>query len=253
MAYLNPRPPKLQNRWCTTSKAVVPGGLVHSHHAASGSATSMEVTITVEVSPPDNSSYFWAQQFFTSTTVDHGGYFGIQTGGNIKDEGIVGKMFIFSIWNAVQAEAGPGATAQKFGGEGVGYSVRMPYQWQANTPYRFRLEQDDEFWWRLTITPPNLPAIYLGRIRITQVVPLQTWFAEFTEYFGTLSACTDLPPTKASFSNFTYGEQSVAVWDASSIPEQPPNYPCSSHAHGYILGDSAVHEVRTTIFYDDFE
>jgi Domain of unknown function (DUF3472) len=228
-----------------TALAVVPGGLVSSHNYASGSANSLEVTLTIEVSPPENSSYFWAQQFFTSTTIDHGGYFGIQTGGTIGSQN-VGKMFIFSIWNADQAEAGPNATAQTFGGEGIGYSVRLPYQWQQGTPYRFRLEKDGGQWWKLTITPSGSAAIYLGRIHITQNVPLQTGFAAFTEYFRNINSCQSLPEARVSFSNFVYGAQAVPVNDSA------PYGTCIGQGRGYIRGNAAVHEVGY-LFYSGFE
>ena len=217
--------------------AVVPGGLVLSHNDGTGTATSMEVTITVEAAPPDSSSYFFAQQFYTSTTVDHGGYFGLQTGGVIGAQN-VGKILIFSIWNADQAEAGPGAVAQTFGGEGVGYSVRMPFQWSQGISYRFRLEKDGSLWWKLTVADPVHGTIYLGRIRITQDVPLQPLFAAFTEYFRSLPTCTDLPSLEVSFADLMFGSTLLPVVDSF------PYGPCASEARGKIRGNAAVHEVR---------
>ncbi len=229
----------------TTAWALVPGGLVASYQFGSGSASSVEVTMTIESPPPDNSSYFWAQQFFTSTTIDHGGYFGIQTGGVIGGQN-VGKMLIFSIWNADQAEAGPGATAQSFGGEGIGYSVRMPMQWLAGAPYRFRLEKDGALWWRLSVSAPHLPSTLIGRIRITQDVPLQSRFVSFTEYFRNLNSCADLPAVRVSVGDMLYGNAPVPVSSAAAYGN------CITMARGYLRGNVAVHDVGF-LYSDGFE
>lgn len=225
--------------------AVVPGGLVASHNFAAGPSTSMEVTIAIEAAPPDSSSYFWAQQFFANSTIDHGGYFGIQTGGVIGNQN-VGKMLIFSIWNADQAEAGPGATAQPFGGEGVGYSVRLPMQWMEGVPYRFRLEKDGPLWWRLTVSAAGGAPALIGRIRITQDVPLRLSFATFTEFFRDLGSCTDLPYARARFADLVVGTALVPVYDST------PYGTCVAHARGYVRGYAAVHEIRP-LFSDGFE
>ena len=82
--------------------------------------------------------YFWAHQF---QLVDgEGGYLGLQTKGNRAD-GSLGKMAIFSIWDAVEAEgAGPGGFGcVRFGGEGTGWSCRIPYHWVAGHAYRLRV------------------------------------------------------------------------------------------------------------------
>jgi Domain of unknown function (DUF3472) len=216
---------------------LVPSGLVSHQNNASGVSTEMGVTLTVEKAPPDDSSYFWAQQFFTSKTVDHGGYFGIQTGG-IIDGQRVGKMFIFSIWNADLAEAGGGAFAQTFGGEGVGYSVRLPFQWVEGLPYRFVLKKDGGFWWTLSVTPKNSAMKVIGRIRITQDVPLQSVFVGFTEYFRQLGSCNDLPKVIVGFSDLTYGGQRVSV---SSVN---PYGSCKNFAKGGLRDPmTVVHEI----------
>jgi len=196
----------------------------------------MEVTITVEREPPSSASYFWAQQFYPNATVDHGGYFGIQTGGIINGQR-VGKMLIFSIWNATDAQASPGAFAQTFGGEGVGYSIRKPFSWEEGVPYTFRLEKDGDFWWRLTVSHPGEVPQSLGRIRITRNVELKSRFVAFTEYFGTLPSCESLPYAKASFSNLRLGSAPIPASDCQ------PYGSCASAARGSLRGQAAVHEV----------
>ena len=213
--------------------AIVPGGLVASHNYGTGTASSMEVTIKIEKAPPDNSSYFWAQQFSPNSTVDHGGYFGIQTGGIANGQN-VGKMFIFSIWNAVAAEAGPGTIVQSFGGEGVGYSIRKPIAWQEGTPYTFHLEKDGALWWRLTIAGE-----LFGRIQITQDAQMTSGFAAFTEFFSDVPSCSSVPYARVAFSPITFNGSLISASDST------PYGNCINIAKGYLRSDAAVHEVGT--------
>jgi hypothetical protein len=228
-----------------TAVAVIPGLLVYSQNYGQFGATSMEVTITIEAAPPEGSPILWAQQFFTSYTVDHGGLFGIQANGVIGGQN-VGKLLVFSIWNADQAAPGPGATAEPFGGGAAGYSVRLPLQWAQGVPYRFRLEKEPFAWWRLSVSTPGSPPALIGRIRITRDVPLQDGFQAYTEYFGDLGSCADLPHAIAGFSDFVLGTTVVPVDNVAA------NGACVTHARGFIRGNAAVHEVRP-LFSDGFE
>jgi hypothetical protein len=221
------------------ANAIVPGGLVASYNYGSSTASSAEVTITVEKAPPNTLPIFWAQQFYTKATIDHGGYFGLQTQGSLNGQNI-GKMVIFSIWNADAAEAGPGATAQTFGGEGIGYSVRKPFDWSEGTAYRFKLEKDGTLWWRLTITDDLGGSTYLGRIRITQDVLLDVGYVAFTEIYGDVASCDAIPPFRTIFSNFRLGTTLLPAYGAA------PYGNCVSSARGRIVGNSAAHEVKMT-------
>lgn len=198
-------------------------------------ADSMSVTLNIAAAPPDTSSYFWAQQFFPDSSVDHGGYFGLQTGGIIGSQ-VVGRMVIFSIWNASAAEAGPGATAQTFGGEGVGYSVRMPFAWQQGVPYTFQLAKDGDFWWRLTLSQPDAEPLYLGRIRITQNVALTPGFANFTEYFREID-CAAMPAVRAIYSDLRIGSTVLEATDPGSWG------PCANVASASVIGGAGVLQV----------
>ncbi len=228
----------------TVALAQVPGGLAAHHHNPAGSSNTMEVTLTVEVEPPASSSYFWAQQFWADATIDHGGYFGLQTGGVIGTQN-VGKMLIFSIWNATSATAGPGAVAQPFGGEGIGYSVRLAYDWQEGTPYRFRLEKEGALGWRMTVISPELGTRYLGTIQITQNVPLRNVFAAFTEYFRPLP-CAGLPETRVSFSPITYGNTVAVSTNPHSYGE------CEPWARAYRRQNAVIHDIAM-LFANGFE
>ncbi|GAA2630873.1 DUF3472 domain-containing protein [Actinomadura fulvescens] len=79
---------------------------------------------------------FWSHQF--GFVGGDGGYLGLQTDGSVGN-GQRGKLAIFSIWNAADARPGPGAVCVDFGGEGVGKSCRILYNWQPGTTYKYRL------------------------------------------------------------------------------------------------------------------
>jgi hypothetical protein len=218
------------------SGALVPGGLVASRGHGEGTASTLEVTIRVEVAPPEASRYFWAQQFHPASSAHRVGYFGIQSSGNIAGRP-AGRLFIFSIWNATAAEAGAGATAQRFGGEGTGYSVRLPYDWKEGAPYRFRLEKDGSHWWRLTVSEKGSDPFYVGRIRITEDAPLAARFVSFTEYFGEVEGCAALGFARAAFEDLRFGAQRIDPADNA------PYGRCATSAKGWRRGGAAVHEV----------
>jgi hypothetical protein len=78
-----------------------------------------------------------------STAQSCGAYAGLQTNTMIGDQE-VGHGAIFSVWDVSGGgEAGPGATVQLFGGEGVGQSVRAPYDWRDGRIYLLRVHRSD--------------------------------------------------------------------------------------------------------------
>ena len=217
--------------------ATVPGGMVASYNNGTSPGTELEVTITIENEPRGNSSYFWAQMFYMDSNKKLEGYFGIQTGGSFGDR-IVRKMFIFSIWNAIDAEAGPGASAQPFEELGTGYSVKLPYRWKQGVPYHFRLRKDEPISWRLTFSEPGKDEIYLGRIFVPEVVKIKPQFTAFTEYFRSLDNCADLPRVRAVFSDMLLDKTPVPAYSAINYGN------CKTRAKGFIQDGAAVHEVN---------
>ena len=154
-----------------------------------------------EIDPGPDSMYFWAHQF---QLVDgEGGYLGLQTKGNRAD-GSLGKMAIFSIWDAVEAEgAGPGGFGcVRFGGEGTGWSCRIPYPWVAGQAYRLRVWTGGGGWWAATVTDERSGAVSpIGRIRVPgEWGRLASWSVMWTEYYGRpLRRCTQLAHSRAIF------------------------------------------------------
>lgn len=220
-----------------SAAAVVPGGMAASNtYAEAGStAESSAAAITIEESPSTASYYFWAHQFFLTAQSDHNGYFGLQTNGLVGGRW-VGKMVIFSIWNATDAIAGAGSTAQTFGGEGVGYSIRLPYEWSEGVEYRFHIFKEADFWWALEFQPEGGTSIYLGKIKITEDVVLQGASANFAEYFTSVDACERLPYARARFATVSFDD---IPHDASRVRTYGS---CADNARAYYDSSGVVLE-----------
>jgi hypothetical protein len=156
---------------------------------------SVEHELVVEHDPGPDTTYFWAHQF--RTEAGEGGYVGLQSKGNRAD-GSLGKMAIFSFWDTLGAE-GPGVV--RFGGEGVGWSCRIPLLWEPGRAYRLRVgvvaEDASVRTWGAWVDGEEL-----GRIRAPAPWGrLGRWSVMWTEYYGgPLSRCSDLPHSSVRFS-----------------------------------------------------
>jgi hypothetical protein len=119
------------------------------------------------------------------------------------NEGWVGKMVIFSIWNALDSQAGNNAVCGKFDGEGEGLSCRMKYDWQSGHTYRLRIWKTDTSWWAAFIMDITTgKEDYIGKIKVSKSWKgLTNNFVLFSEYFGKVSSCDAIPYTKVTFSN----------------------------------------------------
>jgi len=149
-----------------------------------------------EVDPGPDATYFWAHQF--RLVGGEGGYIGLQTKGNRAD-GSLGKMAIFSIWDALGAE---GMGTVRFGGEGVGWSCRIPYRWEAGRVYRLRVATDRRGWWDASVADIAAGTTsWIGRIRVPEDWGgLGEWSVMWTEFYGaSLSRCQDLAHSRVVF------------------------------------------------------
>jgi hypothetical protein len=175
---------------------------------------SFEHVVLPEVDPGPDATYFWAHQF--RLIGGEGGYIGLQTKGNRAD-GSLGKMAIFSIWDAVEAE-GPGTT--RFGGEGTGWSCRIPYQWQAGRAYGLRVYTPGGGWWAGLIRDEATGEVHeLGGIRVPgHWRNLDSWSVMWTEWYGgPLGSCNDLP-----YSSVVFGTPTAEAGEVK---------PAGSHSH----------------------
>lgn len=102
---------------------------------------------------PSPVGYFWSHQ--VAIIGGEAAYFGLQTCGSEP----TGKIAIFSVWGAIDAE-GPEYVAP-FGGEGSGMTVRIRYPWAPGRRERLVLQSDGGGWWRAAAG-----GRVVGRIRV---------------------------------------------------------------------------------------
>jgi hypothetical protein len=102
---------------------------------------------------PSPVGYFWSHQ--VAVLGGEAAYFGLQTQGSEP----TGKIAIFSVWGALDAE-GP-EYAAPFGGEGVGMTVRIRYQWATLRRERLSLRAAGGGWWAAVVGDA-----LVGRIRV---------------------------------------------------------------------------------------
>lgn len=109
-----------------------------------------------EVEPrtdPSPTGYFWSHQ--VALVGGEAAYFGLQTRGSAPS----GKIAIFSVWGAIDAESPE--FAAPFGGEGTGMTVRASYNWAPGKRERLALGADGDGWWRAEVADR-----IVGRIRV---------------------------------------------------------------------------------------
>jgi hypothetical protein len=130
---------------------------------------------------PSPAGYFWSHQ--VGLVGGEAAYFGLQTQGS----GPAGKIAIFSVWGAVDAD-GP-QYAGPFGGEGTGMTVRVPYPWQPGRGEQLALRAEGDGWWRADVGPT-----LVGRIRVAPgwggLAPSSVMWTE--RYGPPLRSCPDM-------------------------------------------------------------
>jgi len=95
-----------------------------------------DVLFTIDVDPGVQSTYYWAHSFYFKN--GDVGYMGLQINGCMQGEW-VGKMAIFFIWDALEAESGSRSTCEFFTGQSEGWSCRIPYEWVEGHKYCLRI------------------------------------------------------------------------------------------------------------------
>jgi hypothetical protein len=137
---------------------------------------------------PSPDGYFWSHQFWL--VGGEAGYVGLQTRGSEP----TGKIAIFSIWDAVTAE-GP-VYVSRFAGEGEGYSVRIPFEWEVGSTYDLRVVAAGLHRWEAFVG-----AQIIGRIEVpTRWRGLRDVSIMWTErYAGRVSSCDDIALSVARF------------------------------------------------------
>ena len=211
-------------------------------YGLSGEYSSIEVTITPEVGNEDY-YYFANDVYFRNCSGNEClAYAGLQTNG-YDGSAWIGKMAIFSIWNATQGLAEPGGKGTSFGGEGVGYSVRIPYQWQTGTGYRLKIYLDADGpskLWAASITNLSSGSVSrIGRIYAPAGHGLIYNPITFHERYGGPSAtCQTVTPSQVRFSNMTANNGAVksTSWNhyyKASLPGCP-NFWQKNEGDGFV-------------------
>ena len=189
-----------------------------SFQMRANSLYNIDMPLKINVDPGPGTARFFAEQLQIGS---YTAYIGLQTDMR-QPNGRVEKGAIFSIWNATSATSGsPGSWCQTFGGEGVGYSCRMPYSWTAGTTYRLRVWQlaSDTLGAFIKDMTTNYE-VYLGAIKIpSKRSLLQSGLTTFTEYYGgDFAACNDLKLSRVTWGMPTGNNASISsAWWSNSI------------------------------------
>jgi hypothetical protein len=137
---------------------------------------------------PSPIGYFWSHQL--AVIGGEAAYFGLQTLGSEP----TGKIAIFSLWRAVDAE-GPQYVAP-FAGEGTGMSVRIKYEWVPGRPEHLAVRAEGEGWWRAEVGGQ-----LVGRIRADPacdgLAPTSIMWTE--RYSPEMRTCADIGHAVAWF------------------------------------------------------
>lgn len=230
-----------------TNSEVVPGGMVAvSYYWDDQDFVDMEFFITIEEDPGIDNPVFWAHQFWFEG--GDGGYIGIQTNGYIS--GPVGNMLIFSIWDAENGFAGDGATCLAFGGEGVGWSCRLPLDWVEDHKYHLRVSSEGNSWWGAQVKDlVTNDEYYIGRIKVpSEWGMLSGGSLNFTEYYGSIPTCADI-----DYSIVTFDHPVADNGNSPSTPYDLRTYgPCKVYARVNCNASSCTHEIGIDPVYTNF-
>jgi len=179
-----------------------------------------DVLLTIDVDPGIESAYYWAHQFGFKN--GDGGYMGLQTNGFMQGEW-VGKMAILSIWEALEAEPGPGASSEEFTGEGEGWSCRKKYNWVEGHTYCLRIEacgvdeQENEWWGAWIIDTSTSQETLIGKIKVPNSWQgLEDYSVVWVEYYGQVNDCDSIPYAKARFEQPTADNNSIIPQNLTS-------------------------------------
>ncbi|MBA7560595.1 DUF3472 domain-containing protein [Candidatus Atribacteria bacterium 1244-E10-H5-B2] len=180
-----------------------------------------DVLLTIDIDPGIQSAYYWAHSFYFKN--EEIGYMGLQTNGCMQGEW-VGKMAIFSMWNALEAEPGPGASCEWFIGEGEGWSCRKKYNWVEGGTYCLRVEaygvdeQENEWWGAWIIDTSINQEIFIGKIKVpSSWQRMDDYSAVWVEYYGQVNDCDSITYAKARFKQPTADNGSFIPQDLTSV------------------------------------
>jgi hypothetical protein len=206
------------------------------------------VDITIEIwegSKKTNDGYYYAN--YATFTNGAGVYGGLQTNG-FDGEKFIGKMALFSVWNTYSGIAEPGGTGVKFGGEGTGYSVRIPFNWSVGTTYRFKMYIDRDAssgqrTWAASLTDLSSgKTTRIGRIHVPASFGKIRRPITFHERDrGDTTSCNRITASRVRFAQMTANRGSVKAQSGrrhgrKTVPECPSVSWVQDQSDGYVSG-----------------
>ncbi|MBS1793903.1 MAG: DUF3472 domain-containing protein [Acidobacteria bacterium] len=133
----------------------------------------------------------WVLMWSWAADPAHGGYFGFNTTADGKAQAL------FSLWNADKAN---GPSCREFGGEGTGWSCRLPFELSSEVVYKLRLARTKTdqggVWWGGWIYEEGGEQYYLGEIRVKKQMDRirGSSIMNFSEYYGdVVKKCSEVP------------------------------------------------------------
>lgn len=227
---------------------------VHSAEPAVGAvnnwiSVSNATRLSVDMTPnhgEDGYHFYSLSTFFQDQ--NYGLYTGIQTNGNLGNGVDVGNIFIFSVWNATIAYPENGATATPFGGEGIGYSLRIPYNWTVGKKYRLSIQrhgvQGGRRWSATISDVQSGSSLKIGEIPAPPEANELSGGSAFHErYQGFAPSCTqsssNLEAASVIFSNLS-SDKTVKFSGSPSRNNVFNSGACSAYIHSYSDASTAV-------------
>jgi hypothetical protein len=210
----------------------------------SGALLSVDSTISQIIQPLEVSPQMYWEAGWHWDNVPDGGYGGIQSKGILAD-GTISDLAIFSIWNGLGAIPGAGAGCTPFGGEGIGYSCRIPITLIAGNKYEISFGVDTARgpqWWIATISDltKGMRSV-IGSIETNSKIAKASNWNNFIEYWGQSVPCDAVGAASAKFYVPTSNNPDVEI---SSPRFSRPAQPCVMSAGdtpppGFI-GDAVI-------------
>ena len=210
----------------------------------SGAHLSADSTISQIIQPLEVSPQMYWEAGWHWDNVPDGGYGGIQSKGILAD-GTISDLAIFSIWNGLGATPGAGAGCTPFGGEGIGYSCRIPITLIAGNKYEISFGVDASRgpqWWIATISDLTKGTKnVIGSIETNSRIAKASNWNNFIEYWGQSVPCDAVGAATAKFYVPTSNNPKVEI---SSPRFSRPSQPCVMSAgdtppSGFI-GDAVI-------------
>ncbi len=232
-----------------TASSVVPASAGQQQWGASyldwsGALLSASSRISQVIEPLEISPNTYWEAGWHWDNVPDGGYGGIQSKGILAD-GRVSDLAIFSIWNGLGAIPGEGAGCTPFGGEGIGYSCRIPITLVAGNKYEISFGVDSAKgpqWWIATISDlAKGTKNVIGSIETNSLIAKASNWNNFIEYWGQAVPCDAVGPASAKFHVPTSSNPDIEIYSPKfSRPTQPCVMSAGDTPPPGFIGDAII-------------